>query len=121
MKPTDSELQILQVLWRNGPCSVRQVNEALSAEKEIGYTTTLKLMQIMFEKGIVTRDSSSRTHIYQAAIEQKATQGTLLKSFLYTAFQGSAKNLVLQALGNHSASQEELDEIKELIKKLENQ
>ena len=78
-------------------------------------------MQIMTDKGLVTRDTSSRTHIYSAAIEQEATQGKLLKSFLKNAFQGSAKALVMQALGNHNASKEELQEIKELIEKLENQ
>ncbi len=119
--PTESELQILQVLWDKGAASVRQVNEILSQQKEVGYTTTLKLMQIMTDKGLVTRDTSSRTHIYSAAIEQEATQGKLLKSFLKNAFQGSAKALVMQALGNHDASKAELQEIKELIEKLENQ
>lgn len=121
IKPTEAELQILQVLWSEGPSSVRTVNDILSEQKETGYTTTLKLMQIMTEKGLVTRDTAQRTHIYRAAEAQEATQGTLLQSFLKNAFQGSAKTLVLQALGNHSTSQEELQEIKDLIEKLQNQ
>lgn len=120
-KPTDSELQILQVLWSEGPSSVRHVNDILSTDKEIGYTTTLKLMQIMTEKGYVTRDTTNRTHIYHPAIEQDATRSTLLESFMDMAFQGSAKSLVLHALGNNKASKDELREIKELIEKLENQ
>lgn len=120
-KPTDSELQILQVLWNQGPSSVRHVNDILSQQKETGYTTTLKLMQIMTEKGYVTRDTTNRTHIYIPAIEQDATRSTLLESFMDMAFAGSAKTLVLQALGDHKASKDELREIKELIEKLENQ
>jgi predicted transcriptional regulator len=121
IKPTDSELQILQVLWDKGPSSVRDVNEILNETKETGYTTTLKLMQIMTEKGLVSRDTSQRTHIYIPTVAREATQSTLLQSFLKTTFQGSAKALVLQALGNNTASEEELQEIKDLIDKLQNQ
>ena len=121
IKPTESELKILQVLWSDGPVSVRHVNEALSSDKDIGYTTTLKLMQIMVDKGLVTRDTSSRTHIYHAAVDKNSTQKRLLTSFLNQTFQGSAMNLVMQTLGSHQTSQEELDEIKKLIEKLENQ
>lgn len=120
-KPTESELQILQVLWNKGPSSVRVVNETLAQGREIGYTTTLKFMQIMLEKELVSRDTSQRTHIYTPAIEQEVAENNLLKSFLESAFQGSAKRLVMQALGNHKASKSELQEIKELIEKLENQ
>ncbi|MFZ2900937.1 MAG: BlaI/MecI/CopY family transcriptional regulator [Saprospiraceae bacterium] len=118
-KPTESELEILQVLWEHGPSSVRFVNEQLSLKREVGYTTTLKLMQIMFEKGLVTRNTDQRSHIYASNVEEKETQKRLLDELLGGAFRGSAMNLVVQALGNANASQEELDEIKELIRKLE--
>jgi predicted transcriptional regulator len=121
IKPTDSELQILQVLWDKGPSSVREVNEILNEIKETGYTTTLKLMQIMTEKDLVSRDTTQRTHIYTAAVAREATQSSLLQSFLKSTFQGSAKALVLQALGSNTASEQELQEIKDLIDKLQNQ
>lgn len=119
IKPTSSELEILQVLWEEGPSSVRLVNEVLNAKREVGYTTTLKLMQIMLDKGLVKRDASTRTHIYEAAVNQQAIQGQLVKRFVDAAFQGSASKLVLQVLGNHKASQAELDAIKEMIEKIE--
>ncbi|MBI5916979.1 MAG: BlaI/MecI/CopY family transcriptional regulator [Bacteroidetes bacterium] len=118
-KPTDSELEILQVLWENGPSSVRFVNDELSKRRDIGYTTTLKLMQIMHEKSLVVRNTDARSHIYEAAIERDATQRNLLGNFVDNVFSGSAMNLVMQALGNHKASKEELDQIKALIEKIE--
>jgi len=124
-KPTDAELEILQVLWENGPSSVRFVNDKLNdkrgdEEREIGYTTTLKLMQIMVEKkGIATRNTDNRTHIYSANVDESNTKQALLKSFVDTTFRGSAMNLVLQALGNHQTSSDELAEIKALIDKIE--
>ncbi len=126
IKPTDSELQILNVLWANGPQTVRQVNDDINSKlapetKETGYTTTLKLMQIMADKGLVTRDTSQRTHIYKSDISESDTQQNLLETFVNTTFKGSAMSLVMQALGNHKASKEELDQIKQLINKLENQ
>ncbi len=120
-KPTESELEILQLLWSLGPSSVRAVNDLLNTKREVGYTTTLKIMQIMAKKGLVVRDTDSRTHIYRSAIQEKATKQGLLKEFISNTFNGSAKNLVMQALGGTSSSQEELDEIKALIEKLENQ
>ncbi|MBK8045432.1 MAG: BlaI/MecI/CopY family transcriptional regulator [Haliscomenobacter sp.] len=119
--PTESELEILQVLWQQGPSTVRQVNDLLKARREIGYTTTLKFMQIMLEKGLVTRDATGKIHIYQAAVEEASTQQRLLKRFVDTLFRGSASQLVMQALGNHEASSEELDEIKLLIEQMEKQ
>lgn len=119
-KPTESELEILQILWQEGPSSVRTVNEQLNEAREVGYTTTLKIMQIMADKGLVTRNTESRTHIYAAAVEEAEAQKNLLEKFVDTTFRGSAMSLVMQALGNHDASEEELDEIKALIKKLEN-
>jgi len=118
-KPTESELDILRILWEKGPSTVRLVNEVLNQEKETGYTTTLKLMQIMAQKGIVTRDETSRTHVYKPAIERRNVQETLLNKLVDAAFSGSASQLVMQALGQGKASQAELEEIKKLIEKLE--
>ncbi len=118
-KPTESELEILQVLWENGPSTVRFVNDKLNAEREVGYTTTLKLMQIMADKGLVVRNTDQRTHIYEANVGESDTQRRLLKKFVDTTFRGSAMKLVMQALGNHRASSDELDEIKAMIERME--
>ena len=120
VKPTQSELEILQVLWKNGPSSVRTVNNVLNLVREVGYTTTLKLMQIMHEKGLVSRNTESRSHIYTVRVSQESVQSQMLTKFLNQAFQGSASKLVMQLLGQHSASQEELIEIRKLIDSLEN-
>jgi BlaI family transcriptional regulator, penicillinase repressor len=117
--PTDSELEILQVLWQSGPSTVRFVNEELNKSKEVGYTTTLKLMQIMLEKCLVIRNEDSRTHIYAPAISEDAAQKKLLHRFMDATFRGSAMKLVVQALGSGKTSQEELDEIKKLINQME--
>ncbi len=117
--PTDSELEILQVLWQYGPSTVRFVNEEMNKGKEIGYTTTLKIMQIMLEKGIAKRNEDSRTHIYSAAISEDAAQKKLLNRFMDATFRGSAMKLVAQALGSNKTSKEELDEIKKLIEQIE--
>lgn len=120
-RPTESELEILQVLWLKGACTVREVNDQLSDEKqrEVGYTTTLKLMQIMADKGLVRRDTDQRTHVYEAAIPEAEVRQGLLRRFVDTAFRGSAAQLVLEALGQHQAKGEELDEIKKLIERME--
>lgn len=120
LKPTDSELEILHYLWKEGPSTVRQVHEYLAATKEAGYTTTLKLMQIMHEKGLLQRSEEGRSHIYTAGVSEEETQQTLLDRFVETTFRGSAARLVMQALGNHKASQEELDEIRKLLNDIEN-
>ncbi len=121
IKPTESELEILQILWENGPSSVRFVNDQLNEIREVGYTTTLKIMQIMVEKKMVERDTNSRTHIYSALVNEKTTQQHLLKRFVDATFRGSAMKLVVQALGGQpEVSEEELAEIKALIKKIEN-
>ncbi|MCU0446827.1 MAG: BlaI/MecI/CopY family transcriptional regulator [Microscillaceae bacterium] len=123
IKPTEAELEVLQILWKYGPSNVRFVNEAINqnraAEGEVGYTTTLKVMQIMFEKGILKRDDSARTHVYQAAFSEESTQKSLVDKLLDTAFGGSALKLVMQALGNRKTSQKELQEIKNLLNKIE--
>lgn len=120
IKPTESELEILQILWTRGSSTVREVNIILGKHKKVGYTTTLKFMQIMTEKGLLEREKESRTHIYSAAVTREETQNLLLNRFLNNTFSGSASTLIMQALGQHKASPEELKEIKELIDKLEN-
>lgn len=121
IKPTESELEILQVLWDKGQASVRDVHEELLKTKEAGYTTTLKLMQIMHEKGLVKRDDSIKTHIYQAAVSREKTQKHLLGKMIDTLFGGSPTQLVMQALGNHKASETELAEIQKLLDNLKKQ
>lgn len=121
VKPTNSELEILQILWKNGECTVREVNEELSSDREaeVGYTTTLKLMQIMHEKGLVERDTSNRTHKYKALITQEDTSQGILQSMIDTVFNGSAAQLVMQALSNKSSSKEEIKKIKEFLDQLD--
>lgn len=114
-RPTEAELAILGVLWTRGPSTVRQVNDILQPTRETGYTTTLKLMQIMAEKGLVTRDERDRSHVYAARLSQDDTQRQLVADLVDRAFGGSAAALVLQALSAHPASSEELTEIQELI------
>ncbi|HXB96173.1 MAG TPA: BlaI/MecI/CopY family transcriptional regulator [Puia sp.] len=121
IKPTESELEILQVLWERDQASVREVHEELLKTKDVGYTTTLKLMQIMFEKGLVKRDDSFKTHIYQASVSKEKTQKHLLGKMINTLFGGSSAELVLQALGNHKASPAELEEIQRLLDNLKEQ
>ncbi len=115
LKPTDSELEILQVLWEKGDATVREVHEDLMQTKDCGYTTTLKLMQIMFEKGLVLRDDSSRTHIYHANVSREKTQKQLMDKMVDAVFSGSHTQLVMQALGAHTPSRKELEEIQQLL------
>jgi BlaI family penicillinase repressor len=119
IKPTESEVEILQVLWLKGNCTVREVHEELTKTKDAGYTTTLKLMQIMLDKGLVTRDASAKTHIYRAAISQKRVQKTALDKMIKTMFKGSAAELIMQALGHHKASDDEIEAIKTYLQKFE--
>ena len=121
VKPTESELEILRVIWDKESVSVRDVHEELAKTKDVGYTTTLKLMQIMHEKGLVKRDDTFKTHIYQAAVSKEKTQKHLLGKMINTLFGGSPTELVLQALGNHKASPEEIDEIQQLLNNLKKQ
>lgn len=118
-KPTETELEILSILWNKGPATVRDVNDEMSRSKPTGYTTTLKLMQIMAEKGLVEREMDGRSHIYHALARQEDAQVSMLDRLLETAFGGSASKLVMQTLGNHKTTESELKEIKLLIKKLE--
>jgi len=112
-KPTDSELEILRVLWSRGPSTVRDVVTSLA--RESGYTTILKLLQIMTEKGLVVRDETARTHVYQAAFTQDETQRQLVRDLMARAFDGSASKLVVQALASGKASAAELEEIRKLL------
>ncbi|MGY3053190.1 BlaI family penicillinase repressor [Pedobacter sp. UYEF25] len=116
-KPTEGEMEILQVLWEQKSCTVRTVHEALN-KKDSGYTTTLKLMQIMHEKGLVDRDTSSKTHLYKPLINQEKTQQQLVNRMIDNVFNGSAARLVMQALGNKIASKEEIDAIRDYLNKL---
>jgi BlaI family transcriptional regulator, penicillinase repressor len=118
-KPTESELEILALLWELKEASVRQIHERLAVTKDTGYTTTLKIMQIMHAKGMVTRDEQNRSHIYRPDTNQKDTQNSLLKNLVKTAFGGSAQNLVMQALGQDHPSKEDLDEIRAFLDQLE--
>ncbi|MCP4151543.1 MAG: BlaI/MecI/CopY family transcriptional regulator [bacterium] len=117
LKPTEAELEIFSVLWENGPSTVRTVNDSLNKKKKVGYTTTLKIMQLMFEKKMLNRDDSRRSHMYSPAVKETETRKLLVDRFLETAFGGSAMKLVMQVLGNHEVSQEEVSRIKELLDK----
>ncbi len=118
-KPTEAELEVLQVLWEKGACTVKQVHEALAKNKEVGYTTTLKIMQNMYDKKLLSREPAGRSHIYTAMVSEEATQQKLLDRFLKSAFGGSAMKLVMQALGNHQPSKEEIESIKALLEQKE--
>lgn len=118
-KPTDAELSILRVLWERGPTTVRGVCDILNATKSTRYTTVLKFLQILHEKGLVTRDESQRTHVYSAALSQGETQRQLVEDLLQKAFNGSAEQLVLHAIGAKRASAEDMAEIQKLIRKVE--
>lgn len=119
IKPTDSEIEILRIIWNKGPSSVRSINDELNLKKKVGYTTTLKIMQIMIEKGLLDREEKGRLHIYRASFKEEDTKKLLIDRFVETAFGGSAMQLVMQALGKHKTSPEELKELKELIRKIE--
>jgi predicted transcriptional regulator len=118
-KPTESEMEILQVLWEQGPSTVRDVHEILSEKKESGYTTTLKLMQIMNEKGLLTRNDEAKSHVYSAAVKKQSIQKQVVSKMIEGLFKGSSANLVMHALGNHRASREEIREIKKYLDEIE--
>jgi BlaI family penicillinase repressor len=120
-KPSDSELEIMQVLWEKGPLTVRAVNDHLNKVRKVGYTTTLKIMQIMTEKEMLTRDTGQRSHIYSPTVLSEEVRSNILEHVIRTAFRGNAFSLVIQALGNHTTTPEEMREIKEMIEKLEKQ
>ncbi len=117
--PTDAELEILRVLWEHGPSTVRNVHEALSKNREVGYTTVLKMMQIMFEKELLTRDESQRSHVYEAATERVETQRQLIGVLLDKAFNGATDQLVLQALSAKRLKPREIAEVRRMLDELE--
>ncbi|HZM16290.1 MAG TPA: BlaI/MecI/CopY family transcriptional regulator [Candidatus Krumholzibacteria bacterium] len=114
-KPTNAELAILRVLWRQGPSTVRQVHQGLERGEAVGYTTVLKLLQIMVEKGLVRRDASSRSHVYTPRTSEGATQRRLVQELLERAFSGSALGLVMQALSAKPPSASELQQLRDLL------
>jgi len=118
-KPTEAELAILRVLWQRGPSTVRQVHQALNQVKKTGYTTVLKFLQIMHEKGMVSRDEAPYAHVYQARLPREQAQRTLVSDLLDRAFEGSMSRLVMQALSARKASPEELSEIRKILKEHE--
>jgi BlaI family transcriptional regulator, penicillinase repressor len=119
IKPTESELEILNILWQKGSSTVRDVHEVLEKNKEAGYTTTLKLMQIMHDKKLLKRDETNRSHVYTANVSQEKTQGQYVKRMIDNVFNGSASQLVMQALGNHKTNKKELDEIRKYLEEME--
>ncbi|HXB95278.1 MAG TPA: BlaI/MecI/CopY family transcriptional regulator [Puia sp.] len=121
VEPTRAQLEILQVLWKNGPSTVRFVNDQLNQQlnQSLTYTSTLKLMQIMHEKGMLQRDESNMTHVYSALLEEQKTKGIVLKKFVDSMYNGNAKSLMLELLGNEKMKAGDLDSIKEMLKKLD--
>jgi len=117
--PTSAELEILTLLWEKNPQTVKEIHETLMDKKDVGYTTTLKIMQNMLEKGILKREPNGKSHLYSPVIKKEETRGKLLDTFLDSAFGGSAANLVMQLLGNSKATKEELDKIKALIDQID--
>ncbi len=118
--PTRSEMDVLQILWQHGPSTVRFVHDTLNEQKEaVQYTSTLKLMQVMAEKGMLTRDESNMKHIYSAALEEKKTKGTILTKFVDSMYEGSVSNLMVALMGNDKTSKKELEVLKEMLKKLD--
>lgn len=120
-EPTKAQLEILQVLWKFGPSTVRFVNDQLNQQKQeaLSYTSTLKLMQIMLEKEMVRRDESNMTHVYAAVLEEQKTKRVVLDKFVDSMYEGSVKNLMLELMGNDKTSNKDWDTIKELLQKLD--
>lgn len=119
-EPTKSELEILQILWRLGPSTVRFINEELNEQKRaVNYSSTLKLMQIMAEKGLLQTDKTNMKHVYSATVEEKKTKGFLLDKFVETMYNGSNSSLMMQLLGNKKTSQKEIDEIRKMLDTLD--
>jgi len=119
-KPTEAELTLLNVLWQIGPATVRQIHDVVSETQKTGYTTVLKILQIMFEKSLVTRDETNRAHVYSSAYSEEHTQSSLLKDIVSRAFGGSTSKLVMRAIGD-STSKQEIEDIRQLLSELEKQ
>ncbi len=122
IEPTKSELEILQVLWEKGPSTVREVNDFLNDQtREVQYASTLKLMQIMVEKKMLSRDETSMKHVYRVILEEQSTKGDLLNKFVDSMYKGSVSSMMMQLLGNKKTDEKELQAIKEILKKLDNE
>ncbi len=122
-KPSENELAILQILWEREPATVKEVNEVLNQKKPTGYTTTLKLMQIMHDKGLVTRTTEGakgKSHLYSSAVTEKQVNGQLLDQFIQRVFRGSASSMVMRAIGRSEISPEEIEEIRNFLDGLDN-
>ena len=119
LNPTESELSILRILWKSGPSTVRDVNTALNIGRKVGYTNTLKMMQLMHEKGLLSRDESNRSHIYNPTIKADDIRSNLLNHVIDTVFEGSTSSMMLHALGNYKASADEIEAIKSLLNNIE--
>lgn len=119
IKPTESEMGILKILWDEGDSTVREVHDLLSATKVAGYTTTLKLMQIMHDKGLLNRNDETRSHVYSAAVKKESIQKQAVSKMINGMFKGSPAKLIMHALGNHRASKEEIQEIKKYLEEME--
>lgn len=119
IKPTEGELEILNILWDKGPSTVRNVHEVLEQTKGSKYTTTLKLMQIMHDKKLVSRDSSARTHVFEAAVSRESTQKHYINKIVDSVFKGNTMQMVMQALGSHKADASELEEIRKYLDEIE--
>ncbi len=119
IKPTDSELEILNILWEKGQATVKEVNEEINKTKESGYTTTLKLLQIMHEEGLVSRYPTGKQHVYQAKIEEEKAQKDILNGFMQNLYRGNAMKMVMQILGNHNTTKDELEQLRQVINSLE--
>ena len=117
-KPTESELEVLTLIWKNGPMTVREVHDEIARERNVGYTTTLKIMQIMFDKDLLSRKKQGKTHLYTHKIDKATTQNGLVAKMINTVFLGSTKDMVMQALGNSKPSKQELDEIRQYLDQL---
>jgi BlaI family penicillinase repressor len=121
IKPTESEMEILKILWEKGDSTVREVHDLLSESKSAGYTTTLKLMQIMHDKGLLYRNDETRSHVYSAAVKKESMQKQVVTKMINGMFKGSPAKLIMHALGNHRASKEEIEEIKKYLEEMGNE
>lgn len=119
LKPTESEFSILRILWKSGPSTVRDVNAKLNLTKKVGYTNTLKMMQLMHEKGMLSRDETNRSHIYAPTIQAHDIKSKMLRHMIDTVFEGSTSSMMMHALGNYKASPEEIEEIRSILKNIE--
>lgn len=118
-RPTESELEILQILWEKGPATVREVHEVIESNRDVGYTTTLKIMQIMTDKGLLKRDTSQRSHLYSPAFEREDIEGDMLNKMIQSLFSGSASRMVIGALSQKNLTEEEISEIRDYLNQLQ--